>query len=256
MTLRLAGEVALVALPLAAVAALAPVTGAGLWRRLGWLAAGVLVLEPVVDPLWDISMSGRWAFVYGDVAWVLAVAGAGLLVLATVTIDLAFPHLAEPRRLWLYALFVAGLGLPLAALLESAGLRRPSRLALSASLTGASVPLTPLPIETVLWLPLWGLVVLGPYLYLRRVLALEGGPPPPPVPAHVHRLARRAAGVVLDVGLLAAVLSAGQMVFATFSGAGPPGASMADRLGETALFAALPVIVVSWRRSLPRSQLG
>ena len=223
-----------------------------LWRRFVALFVAVLAFELMCDPLWQTSLPHRWAFLFGDISWIMVLLYGSLYGLTMLVVDNGYRELSERQRFWSYLLVLLGLWIPVEAILVSIGVRTFPHLVTESSLSGANIPLTPLPIEGIFAMPVFSMLILGFYRYIRRVWTLEttGADVPGSFGSdQAHRTMRGVATCLGYLGIAITLLAAVQMGYGTVAAISNTGVTV-HRLSETAFYIALPIVLILWKRSL------
>ena len=223
-----------------------------LWRRFVALFVAVLAFEVMVDPFWETRLPHRWAFLFGDISWIMVLLYGSLCGLTMLVVDVGYPELSERQRFWFYLLVLLGVWIPIEAVLVSIGVRTVPSLVTEASLSNANIPLTPLPIEEIFALPVFSMLILGFYRYIRRVWVLEttGAAAPESLSSDQARRTMRGTATCLGyLGLAITLLAAVQMGYGTMAAISGTGVTI-HRLSEAAFYIALPIVLIGWKRSL------
>ena len=223
-----------------------------LWRRFVALFVAVLAFEVMCDPLWQTTLPHRWVFLFGDISWVMILWYGSLYGITMLVVDNGYRELGEHQRFWLYLLFLLGLWIPIDSVLISTGVRTYPPLMTQTFLSGAHIPLTSLPIEEVFAVPVFSMLLLGFYRYVRRVWVLEDarGAAKKSVGARDSQVSMRGvAEVFVNLGLLITLLAGGQLVWTTW-GARTSTELTLHHLLEVGFYIALPLALLWWKLSL------
>ena len=236
-----------------AVVGIASVLGyRNLWRRFVALFVAILAFELMCDPLWQTHLPHRWAFLFGDISWVMVLLYGSLYGLTMLMVDNGYRELSERQRFWSYLLVLLGLWIPVEAVLVSIGVRTFPPLVTESSLSGAHIPFTSLPIEGIFAMPVFSMLILGFYRYIRRVWTLETTRADVPKSLRFDQARRTMRGVATCLGYLGiaiTLLAAAQMGYGMVAAHATTGMTI-YRLSETAFYIALPIVLIVWKRSL------
>ncbi len=137
-------------------------------RKFIIITVGVLLFEIMSEPMWNNTGFQAWAYIYGDITWVLTLGWVALIMLAMLLVDHAFAAMPEKRKFWLYLLVVEAITIPLEAILLTSGIRSYAPV-LTQTMSGKLVPFTAMPIEAIFAIPLFVGLIICFYKYVNHI---------------------------------------------------------------------------------------
>ena len=135
-------------------------------RKFLVLLMSVLIFEFLKEPLWENVGFQRWAYIWHDLTWVITFGWVGLFMTMFLIVDTTFRTLPEKKKFWVYLLSIEAIVVPIESVLVTIGIRDYSPL-LKSSLIGFTIPLTPVPIEAIYYIPLFASFIICFYKYIN-----------------------------------------------------------------------------------------
>jgi hypothetical protein len=136
-------------------------------RKFGILLLAVLLFQIMAEPMWINSNLHSWAYIYGNVSWVLAFGWVSIFLISFLVVDSIFRKTSEKVKFWLYLLVVTLITVPLESLILNMGIRTYA-LFLSETFGGFMIPLTQVPIEVLVAVPMISALVIPFYKYFSK----------------------------------------------------------------------------------------
>ena len=136
-------------------------------RKFIILFLGVLLFEIISEPMWLNSGFDSWAYIYGDVTWVLTLGWVNAFMLAILAVDYFYRDSSVKKKFFLYLLFISVLVIPVEAIMISAGLRGYADFLLETMRSGIIFPVLYLPVESIYAVPIFCSLILSFYKYVN-----------------------------------------------------------------------------------------
>jgi uncharacterized protein with PQ loop repeat len=118
--------------------------------------------------MWQNLGFQKWAYVWGDITWVITLGWVGLFMFTFLFVDYAFRKITEKKRFWIYLLFLEALVVPIESWLVISGIRKYAPI-LANTFSGYNIPFTPVPIEAIYAVPLFTSLIICFYKYLNYI---------------------------------------------------------------------------------------
>ena len=132
------------------------------------LFLAVLLFEIMSEPMWVNHQFNSWAYLYGNVSWIVTLGWVSIFFVSFLIVDkLIFNNkkASEKIKFWLYLLVVTIITVPIESLLLKYGFRSYSS-ALTDTFSGILIPLTRVPIEVLIAVPMIAALIIPFYKYL------------------------------------------------------------------------------------------
>lgn len=134
-------------------------------KKFGIMLIAVFLFYIMSEPMWINQGLSSWAYLYGNVSWVLAFGWASIFFLTFLIVDGGFKKMAERGKFWLYLIVATIITVPAESLLLKLGIRSYAPV-LSETFSGLLIPLTHVPIEVLLAAPIITALVIPFYKYM------------------------------------------------------------------------------------------
>ena len=134
-------------------------------KRFGIMLFSVLLFYIMSEPMWINQGLSSWAYLYGNVSWVLALGWVSIFFLTFLIVDNGFKKMAEKGKFWLYLIVATIITIPAESLLLKLGIRSYAPL-LSETFSGLLIPLTQVPLEVMLATPIITALIIPFYKYI------------------------------------------------------------------------------------------
>ena len=135
------------------------------------LFLAVFLFEIMSEPMWINHLFNSWAYLYGNVSWIVTLGWVDIFFVSFIIVDkLIFKHkkASEKVKFWLYLLVVTIITVPIESLLLKYGFRSYSS-ALTDTFSGLLIPLTGVPIEVLIAVPMIAALIIPFYKYVNSV---------------------------------------------------------------------------------------
>tara|TARA_Y100000034_G_scaffold77860_1_gene93600 strand:+ start:2196 stop:2720 length:525 start_codon:yes stop_codon:yes gene_type:complete len=136
-------------------------------RKFIILFLGVLLFEIISEPMWLNIGFDSWAYIYGDITWVLTLGWVNTFMIAILAVDYFFREASEKKKFFLYLLFISALVIPAEAFMISLGVRGYAEFLLETMRSGVVIPVLYLPIEAIYAVPIFCSLILSFYKYIN-----------------------------------------------------------------------------------------
>jgi len=133
-------------------------------KKFGLMLVAVFLFQIMSEPMWVNNELDSWAYLYGNVSWVLAFGWASIFLLTFLIVDSKFRKLPDGKKFWLYLLVVTIITVLAEALILKLGIRSYTTV-LSSTFSGLVIPMTQVPLEVVLAVPIISALVIPFYKY-------------------------------------------------------------------------------------------
>ena len=134
-------------------------------KKFGLMLIAVLLFDIMSEPMWINQGLDSWAYLYGNVSWVLAFGWASIFFLTFLIVDNGFKKMLEKGKFWLYLLVATILTVPAESLILKLGIRSYAPV-LSETFSGLMIPLTHVPVEVLLATPIITALIIPFYKYM------------------------------------------------------------------------------------------
>jgi len=134
-------------------------------KRFGIMLLAVFLFYIMSEPMWINQRLSSWAYLYGNVSWVLALGWVSIFFLTFLIVDSGFKKMTERGKFWLYLIVATIITIPAESLLLKLGIRSYAPL-LSETFSGLLIPLTQVPLEVMLATPIITALIIPFYKYM------------------------------------------------------------------------------------------
>lgn len=134
-------------------------------KKFGLMLIAVFLFYIMSEPMWINEGLHNWAYLYGNVSWVLAFGWASIFFLTFLIVDNGFKKVAEKGKFWLYVIIATILTVPAESIIIKLGIRSYAPV-LSETFSGLLIPLTQVPIEVLLATPIITALIIPFYKYI------------------------------------------------------------------------------------------
>jgi len=134
-------------------------------KRFGIMLLAVFLFYIMSEPMWINQGLSSWAYLYGNVSWVLALGWVSIFFLTFLIVDSEFKKMTEKGKFWLYLIVATIITIPAESLLLKLGIRSYAPL-LSETFSGLLIPLTQVPLEVMLATPIITALIIPFYKYM------------------------------------------------------------------------------------------
>ena len=131
-------------------------------KRFIFLFIGIFLFEIMAEPMWINKGLDSWAYVYGNVSWILTLGWLDIFLVSMLIVDKLCNKTAEKVKFWWYLVVVTIITTPIESWLLNSGLRAYDS-ALTTTFSGILIPLTSVPIEIMLAVPIIAALVIPFY---------------------------------------------------------------------------------------------
>jgi len=139
-------------------------------RKFIILFVGVILFEIISEPMWLNTGFDSWAYIYGDITWVLTLGWVNAFMLAILGVDYFYGELSEKKKFFLYLLFISALVIPAEAFMISLGVRGYAEFLLETMRSGIVIPVLYLPLESIYAVPIFCALILSFYKYINYLV--------------------------------------------------------------------------------------
>jgi hypothetical protein len=134
-------------------------------KKFGIMLLAVFLFQIMSEPMWINSNLHSWAYLYGNVSWVLTFGWASIFFLTFLIVDNGFKKMPEKNKFWLYLLVATIITVPAESLILKLGIRSYADI-LSQTFSGIMIPLTLVPIEVLIATPMISALIIPFYKYV------------------------------------------------------------------------------------------
>lgn len=134
-------------------------------KKFGIMFIAVLLFQIMSEPMWINQNLSSWAYLYGNVSWLLAFGWISIFFLSFLIVDSGFKKISEKGKFWLYLIVATILTVPAEILILKLGIRSYADV-LSQTFSGLTIPGTLVPIEVLLAVPLISALIIPFYKYI------------------------------------------------------------------------------------------
>jgi len=134
-------------------------------KKFGLMLIAVFLFQIMSEPMWVNSNLDSWAYLYGNVSWILTFGWASIFFLTFLIVDKGFKKMHEKNKFWLYLLVATIITVPAESLILKLGIRSYATL-LSSTFSGLMIPLTQVPIEVLFAVPMISALIIPFYKYI------------------------------------------------------------------------------------------
>jgi len=131
------------------------------------LFMGVFLFEIMAEPMWINKNLPSWTYIYGNVSWLLTIGWTAIFMLSFLIGDWLFKKMSEKKKFWIYLLIVTLITTPIEVFMIRSGIRSYD-ISLTQTFSGITIPLTNVPLEIMLAVPLIAALVIPFYKYLSK----------------------------------------------------------------------------------------
>lgn len=125
----------------------------------------VLLFQIMSEPMWLNHKLNSWAFIYGNISWVLTLGWVSILLLTILLVDGKFKESSEKTKFWLYLTTATILTVIAESIILKLGIRSYAPV-LSDTFSGILIPLTQVPVEVLLATPIITALVISFYKFM------------------------------------------------------------------------------------------
>lgn len=134
-------------------------------KKFGIMLIAVLLFQIMSEPMWINHNLHSWAYLYGNVSWVLTFGWISIFFISFLIVDSAFKKISEKGKFWLYLIVVTILTIPAEILILKLGIRSYADI-LSQTFSRLTIPGTLVPIEVLFAVPLISALIIPFYKYM------------------------------------------------------------------------------------------
>jgi len=134
-------------------------------KKFGLMLVAVFLFQIMSEPMWVNSKLHSWAYLYGNVSWVLTFGWAIIFFLTFLIVDGGFKRMPEKSKFWLYLLVATIITVPAESLIIKLGIRSYADV-LSQTFSGLMIPLTQVPLEILFAVPMISALIIPFYKYM------------------------------------------------------------------------------------------
>ena len=138
-----------------------------IWKKFIIMILAILLFMIISEPMYRNQGLDTWAYLYRDVAWTLVLGFADIFLISIAIVDKLWGKFKEKAKFWLYLLVVTIITVPIESGLLKIGVRGYSPI-LTDTFSGFMIPLTRVPIEVFLAVPILAALVIGFYMYFAE----------------------------------------------------------------------------------------
>ena len=134
-------------------------------KRFGLMLVAVFLFQIMSEPMWVNNNLDSWAYLYGNVSWVLTFGWVSIFFITFLLVDKGFKKMHEKNKFWLYLLVATIITVPAESLILKLGIRSYADV-LSSTFSGLMIPLTQVPIEVLFAVPIISALIIPFYEYI------------------------------------------------------------------------------------------
>ena len=134
-------------------------------KKFGLMLLSVFLFQIMSEPMWINSGLSSWAYLYGNVSWVLAFGWVSIFFLTFLIVDGHHKKMEEKKKFWLYLLVATIITVPAESLIIKMGIRSYADI-LSSTFSGIMIPLTQVPLEVLIAVPMISALIIPFYKYI------------------------------------------------------------------------------------------
>lgn len=138
-----------------------------LLQRFLIVASGVFIFEAFTAPMWRNVKLGQWAYLYGDVSWILTIGWSTLILSTILLVDTLLKNFREWQRFIAYLLILTFIGFFFEALVVNMGIRTYSP---EVRETVIGYYIAGVPLEGFYYLPVFMSLIIAFYKYWSFVM--------------------------------------------------------------------------------------
>lgn len=135
-------------------------------KKFGLMLVAVFLFQIMSEPMWVNNNLHSWAYLYGNVSWVLTFGWVSIFFLTFLIVDKGFKKMPEKNKFWLYLLVATIITVPAESLILKLGIRSYAGV-LSSTFSGIMIPLTQIPLEVILAVPMISALIIPFYKYME-----------------------------------------------------------------------------------------
>lgn len=133
-------------------------------KKFGIMLIAVFLFQIMSEPMWINKNMNSWAYLYGNVSWVLTFGWISIFFLTFLIVDGTFKKMAEKGKFWLYLIIATILTIPSEMLILKIGIRTYADI-LTTTFSGLTI-FGAVPIEVVFAVPLISALIIPFYKYI------------------------------------------------------------------------------------------
>ena len=134
-------------------------------KKFGLMLIAVFLFQIMSEPMWVNSNLNSWAYLYGNVSWILTFGWASIFFLTFLIVDNMFKKMHEKGKFWLYLLVATIITVPAESLILKLGIRSYADI-LSQTFSGLMIPLTQVPMEVLFAVQMISALIIPFYKYI------------------------------------------------------------------------------------------
>lgn len=140
-------------------------------NKMGIMAVAVFLFGLVSEHIWHNKGFSSWAYLFGDVSWVLILGFSNLFFISLLITDYYWKKQSEARKFWYTLGILTIISVPFEIYMLKAGIKVYDPVLLN-SLSGLYIPLTNAPLEIIPSVPIIGALILPFYKTMVRYFKL------------------------------------------------------------------------------------
>ncbi|MDO8460675.1 MAG: hypothetical protein Q7S74_06200 [Nanoarchaeota archaeon] len=135
------------------------------WKKYLFMILAILLFMIMSEPMYRNPGLDSWAYIYRDVPWTVVLGWADIFFASIIITDKLWPKRSEKVKFWLYLIIVTIITVPIESVLLSTGLRT-YVTDLTKTFSGILIPLTNVPIEVLVAVPIIATLIISFYKFL------------------------------------------------------------------------------------------